>query len=372
MSTSKDSVFWVGIDLHQTSLMLAAYRGWASEPEVYRELDSRGPAVGRLIRGLQKKAPVSAVYEASGCGYWLARRMKRWGAACRVVAPSLIPKLAGDRVKTDKRDAQKLATMHRADVLSYVRVPSLEEERLRRLVRAREGIRRDIHRSKQRILKVIQSLGHVYEPGKKKWTQAYWRWLRGLKLHAEERESLALMEAELEVQLALMADADERIARRAAESPYADVVGRLRCLRGIDTLSAMVLRTEICDMRRFSSAAKFMAWLGLGVSEYTSINRLQGGITKTGNSRCRRILVEAAWNNTRWPHVSKALQARSIGQPPAVITHAFRAQKRLHKTWQLLEPKKGSKKAAVAMARQLAGFVWAIWLAEPDLLTARP
>ena len=202
MSTSKDSVFWVGIDLHQSSLMLAAYRGWASEPEVYRELDSRSPAVGRVIRGLQKKARVSAVYEASGCGYWLARRMKRWGVDCQVVAPSLIPRLAGDRVKTDKRDAQKLATMHRADVLTYVRVPSLEEERVRRLVRAREGIRRDIHRSKQRILKVLQSLGHVYEPGKKKWTQAYWRWLRGLKLHAEERESLALMEAELEVQLA--------------------------------------------------------------------------------------------------------------------------------------------------------------------------
>ena len=168
MSTSKDSVFWVGIDLHQSSLMLAAYRGWASEPEVYRELDSRSPAVGRVIRGLQKKARVSAVYEASGCGYWLARRMKRWGVDCQVVAPSLIPRLAGDRVKTDKRDAQKLATMHRADVLTYVRVPSLEEERVRRLVRAREGIRRDIHRSKQRILKVLQSLGHVYEPGKKK------------------------------------------------------------------------------------------------------------------------------------------------------------------------------------------------------------
>lgn len=374
MNDNKDSVFWVGIDLHQSSLMLAAYRGWAKEPEVYRELDSRGPAVGRLLRGLRGQAPVRAVYEAGGCGYWLARRMKRWGVECEVVAPSLIPKRSGDRVKTDKRDALKLATMHRGDLLTPVRVPSLEEERVRRLVRAREALRRDVHRSKQRILKFLQSLGLRHSTAthkRKNWTQSFWRWLRGLKLHAQERESLALLESELEVQMALLADADERVAKRSMEAPYADAVGRLRCLRGIDTLSAMVLRTEVCDMRRFASASKFMGWLGLGVSEFTSVKRLQGGITKTGNGRCRRILTEAAWNNTHWPHVSKALRDRSAGQPPEVIAHAFRAQKRLHKTWKCLEPKMGSKKAAVAMARQLAGFIWAIWLAEPELLTVR-
>lgn len=371
MSDTKGSVFWVGIDLHQSALMLSAYRGWSEEPEIYRELDPRGPALGRLLRRLNKQAPVKAVYEASGCGYWLARRMKRWGVDCEVVAPSLIPRIPGVRVKTDRRDANKLATMHRSSILRYVRVPSLEEERIRRLVRAREGIRRDVHRSKQRILKLLQSLGHVYASGKKKWTQAYWRWLRALDLKGEEKEVLEILTSQLEVHLALLADVDERVAQRSVQPPYADAVGRLRCLRGIDTLSAMVLRTEICDMRRFASVTKFGGWLGLGVSEYTSLRRVQGGITKTGNGRCRRILIEAAWNNTYWPHVSKSLRERSAGQPPQVIAHAFRAQKRLHATWKRLEPKVGSRKAVVAMARELAGFVWAIWIAEPQLLTAR-
>ena len=364
------SCFWVGIDLHQPSLTLAAYRGWSSTPEVLKKLDPRGPALGRLVRRLHGQAPVKAVYEAGGFGYWLARRMRRWGVECDVVAPSLIPKRFGDRVKTDKRDALKLATMHRGDLLTPVRVPNQEEERMRRIVRTREAVRRDVHRSRQRILKLLLGLGHVYD-GAKNWTQGFWRWMRALRLHEDEREALALLESELEVQLALLAGADERIEERSKEAPYAGAVGRLRCLRGIDTLSAMVLRTEVCDMRRFASASQFVGWLGLGVSEFTSLKRQQGGITRTGNARCRRILVEAAWNNTYWPHVSKLLRQRSAGQPPAVIAHAFRAQKRLHRTWRQLEPKVGSKKAAVAMARQLAGFVWAIWLARSDLLTNR-
>ena len=367
----KSSGFWVGIDLHQSELMFAAYRGWAKEPEVYRVLDPRGPALGRLVRELRAVAPVSAAYEASGCGYWLARRMHRWDVECQVVAPSLIPKVPGCRVKTDKRDALKLATMHRGGLLSYVRVPSIEEERARRLVRTREAIRRDIQRSRQRILKILQGLGHAYGAGRAKWTLAFWRWYRELKPHTEEREALRFHEAELEVQLALLAQADARIEERSLEEPYAGPVGRLRSLRGIDTLSAMVLRTEVCDMRRFGSARQFMGWLGLGVSEFTSVKERRGGITRTGNSRCRRILTEAAWNNRLRPYVSKQLRARSANQRPDVIAHAWRAQQRLHKTWRRLEPKAGSKKAIVAMARELAGFVWAIWQAEPRMLTAR-
>ena len=367
----KSSAFWVGIDLHQSELMLAALRGWASSPEIQQSFEPRGPALGRLLRRLAREAPVRAVYEASGCGYWLQRRMKRWGVDCRIAAPALIPKRPGDRVKTDKRDALKLATLHRGDLLSFVRVPSLEEERVRRIVRTREMIRRDTHRSKQRILKVLQSLGHVYGPRKKNWTQGFWRWFRKLELHADDREALACLEAELEVQLALLAGADERIEERSLQAPYAGPVARLRCLRGVDTLSAMVLCTEVGDMSRFGSANAFMGWLGLGVSEFTSLKRRQGGITRAGNGRCRRILTEAAWNNRYWPHVSRALRARSQGQPPEVIAHAFRAQKQLHKTWRRLEPKVGSKKAVVAMARKLAGFVWALWRAEPELLTAR-
>ena len=366
----KSTAFWVGIDLHQSALMLAAYRGWAKEPEVYETLDPRGPAVGRLIRRLHEDAPVKAVYEASGCGYWLARRMRRWGVDCEVVASSLIPRKPGDRVKTDKRDACKLATLHRGDQLTFVRVPTPEEERVRRIVRTREMIRRDVHRSRQRILKQLQSCGHHYKQGGN-WTLGFWRWLRELKMHADENEALTFLRSELEIQEALLASADARILERSLEAPYVDAVGRLRCLRGIDTLSAMVLRTEVCDITRFASASAFVGWLGLGVREYTSVKRSQQGITKTGNSRCRRILVEAAWNNTRRPYVSKVLRARSAKEPADVIAHAYRAQRRLHDTWRRLEPRIGSRKAAVAMARELAGFVWALWWAKPELLTAR-
>jgi transposase len=366
----KGTAFWVGIDLHQSALMLAAFRGWEETPAIYDTLDPQGPALGRLLRKLRVEAPVQAAYEASGCGYWLARRMKRWGVDCQVVAPSLIPRRPGSRVKTDKRDALALATMHRGGLLSYVRVPGPKEERVRRIVRTREMVRRDVHRSKQRVLKVLQGLGHRYG-NRKKWTLAFWQWLRGLALHEEEREVIDLLLAELEVQEALLADADARIGKRSQDKPHAEPVGRLRCLRGIDTLSAMVLQTEVWDMSRFARADQFMSWVGLGVSEFTSIREWRGRITRTGNSRCRRILVEAAWNNTRRPHVSKQLRDRSQGQPPAVIAHAWRAQQRLHKMWRTLEPKVGSKKAAVAMARELAGFIWAIWLAKPELLTAR-
>jgi len=369
---NKDNAFWVGIDLHQSALMLAAYRGWEKTPEVTVTLDPQGPALGKLLRKLQAKAPVHAVYEASGCGYVLARKMRRWGVDCQVVAPSLIPKKSGDRVKTDKRDADKLAKLHRADMLSFVTVPSLEHERVRRIVRTREMIRRDVHRSKQRILKLIQGLGHRRDgTPKKNWTVAHWDWMRGLDLHPDEREAWLVLASELEVQLAILASVDESIEERSKSGPGAKIVGRLRCLRGIDTLSAMVLLTEVCDMSRFGSASAFVGWLGLGVSERTSVKRRQGGITKTGNGRCRRILVESAWNNRRWPHVSKILIARSVGQSPEIIGHAFRAQKRLHKTWKRLEPRIGSKKAIVALARELAGFVWALWLDKPELLTSR-
>jgi transposase len=323
------------------------------------------------MRRLRAQGPVKAVYEASGCGYWLARRMRRWKVDCQVVAPSMIPRLPGDRVKTDERDARKLAEWHRADLLSYVPVPGVEEERARRLVRTREAIRRDVQRSKQRILKLLQGLGHSYGGNRKKWTLAFWAWLRALDLHPDEREALRFYESELEVQQALLDQIDGRIKERSLEAPYAAPVGRLRCLRGIDTLSAMVLRTEICDVRRFASASQFMGWLGLGVSEYTSVKQRRGGITRTGNSRCRRILVEAAWNNRHWPRISKDLRTRSAEQDPMVLAHAWRAQTRLHKTWKRLEPRIGSRKAVVAMARELAGFVWAIWRAEPELLTAR-
>ena len=365
---NQHSFHWVGIDLHQKTLTLAVYRGQEREPLLTKTLP--GPnftRLRRILRQLDAQAPVRVVYEASGCGYVLARLLEAWGFECDVAAPSLIPRRPGDRVKTDKRDALKLATMHRGGLLTPVHIPSEAEERLRTLVRTAEAARKDVRRSKQRILKLLQARGLTYRG--KNWTLAFWRWLRGLRLEGLDQISLNHHLAQLETGQGFAASLQDEVEARSVQKPYGDPVARLRCLRGIDTLSAMTLATETIDMRRFASPRKYMGWVGLGVSEFTSVNRVQGGITRTGSGRCRRILVEAAWNNSHRPHISKVLEARMASQPPAIQAHAWRAQQRLHRTWRRLEPRIGSKRAAVAMARQLAGFVWALWLARPEYLS---
>lgn len=367
----QDSAHWVGIDLHQQSLVLAVYRDMGAQPLLERTLPPESPKLRPLLAKLERQAPVRAVYEASGCGYWLARRLRGWGFACDVIAPSLIPKRSGDRVKTDKRDARKLATLHRGGLLELVRVPTESEERLRGLVRSRDTARRDVHRCRQRVLKLLQARGVSYLEGKH-WTHKHWSWLRGLRLEGEDHVVLSHHLADVEVRMAMLDQLDEQVEQRSLEAPYAGPVARLRCLRGIDTLSAMTLATEVFDMRRFASARRFMGWLGLGVAEDTTgKRRRQFNLTRTGNTHCRRILIEAAWNNTHRPYISRALKMRMEGQPPEVLAHAWRAQQRMHRLWERYAPRMNRKTAIAAMARQLSGFVWALWRAEPDMLRRR-
>ena len=320
---NQHSFHWVGIDLHQRTLTLAAYRGLERDPLLTKTLP--GPNFAQLKRILGK-------------------------------------------LHVDRRDALKLASMYRGGLLTPVHIPREEEERLRTLVRTAEAARKDVRRGQQRVLKLLQARGLV-SPGGKNWTLKFWRWLRGLRLEGLDQISLNHLLAQLETAIGFAESLRAEIETQSHEKLCAEPVARLRCLRGLDTLSAMTLATETIDMRRFASPRKFMGWVGLGVSEFTSVHRVQGGITRTGSGRCRRILVEAAWNNRHRPHVSKALEARLEGQPPAVRAHAWRAQQRLHRTWRRLEPRIGSKKAAVAAARQLAGFVWALWLAQPQQLS---
>jgi transposase len=369
---SQGTTQWVGIDLHQENLVLSVFAGDAKEASLERVVPTQSPALRPVLTRLGRRGPVRAVYEAGGCGYWLARRLRGWGLACEVAAPSLIPRQAGARVKTDRRDARKLATLHRAGLLECVHVPTEAEERLRGLVRARDAARRDLNRSRQRVLKLLQARGLSYE-GSKHWSQRHWKWLCGLRLEGEDQVVLSHQLTEIELRMAMRAGLDERVAARSLEEPYAGPVARLRCLRGIDTLSAMTLATEVFDMRRFRSARRFMGWLGLGVSENSSgARRRQGGITRAGNGRCRRILVEAAWNNIHRPYIGRELARRQQGQAKDVVAHAWRAQRRLHDRWTRLAPKKDRRTAITAMARQLSGYVWALWLAEPEHLHAHP
>ncbi len=367
-----ESTLYVGIDLHQRSVTMAVLCGDASQCESVQEMPTDLVKLRRYFaRLLARGAPVRACYEASGCGYVLQRALTKWGVHCDVIAPSLIPVRPGDRRKTDRRDAVKLARHYRAGELVAVRVPDETEERVRALVRCRETLTREILRSRHYVLKLLQARGIVY-PGGKHWTKAHWAWLRALEMPEQDKETLATYMALLDFKIELRRGCDARIERAAQGPAYAERVALLRCLRGIDTLSAMTLVTEIGDVRRFASPRRLMGYLGLTASEYSSgESERRGGITKAGNSRCRRVLVEAAWHYRHSPALSAGLRERQAGQPPDVLAHAWRAQRRLHARYVRLTLRMAPAKAAVALARELTGFVWALLRREPSLLLAR-
>ncbi len=356
---SKSTLF-VGMDVHQDSVVIAVLPEGAAECEEPRTFPNDIAKLKKFFAKLSKRSDVRACYEASGCGYVLQRALTKWGVACEVIAPSLIPKRSGDRRKTDKRDAIKLARLYRAGELTSIRIPDEAEEQVRSLVRCRETFTREILKSRHYILKLLQSRGYVYRAGSN-WTLAYWTWLRKITLEGADATTLQIYVELLEHKLIQRDTLDEQIKQIAFADPYRKPVGLLRCMRGIDTLTAMTLICEIGDVRRFASPRHLMGYLGLTVSESSSggVER-RGGITKAGNARARRVLVEAAWHYRYPARSSRTLQKRQEGQSSAVIAHAWRAQKRLHKKFNALAFRMAPTKAVVAVARELVGFVWAL------------
>ncbi len=362
---------FVGVDLHQDTVTLAVLPEGAPECRRIETMANDPARLRRFFRSVGKVGPVHACYEASSCGYVLQRSMTKWGFACEVIAPSLIPRRPGERLKTDRRDAARLAHLFRAGELTAIRVPTEEEERVRSLVRARYALTREILASRHYILKLLQSRGHSYRAGTN-WTNSFWKWLRSIELAGEDTLTLAMYVDLLEHKLFLRKRLDDRLGEIAKEEPWSDVVGRLCTLRGVKVLTAMTLAAEIGDVRRFPTARSFMAWLGLNVSEHSSAGReKRGGITKAGNAACRRVLVEAAWQCRHPPRVGRDLESRLEGQPEPVRLHALRAQRRLYRRFQQLESRLASTKAAVAVARELAGFAWALMGGEEQHLAAR-
>jgi transposase len=280
-----------------------------------------------------------------------------------VIAPSSIRRVAGKRVKTDRRDARELAQQYAGGMLSIVRTPEREEEQARAVVRLHSELTRDMTRTKNRIIKHLARLGIRYEGGGN-WTREHRRWLGRLSLEMGEalilRSHLNTLD-HLQTELAMV---DERIATLAQEAPYASGVARLTSLRGIGVFSAMVLLTEIGDIQRFDSAPRLMSYFGLVPAECSSgSTRRQGGITKKGSSSARWILAQAAWNQTR-PLGGQRLRQHWQTQPPEVVAIARQAATRLrHKFWKLAM-RKDRTVAATAVARELAGFVWAILRVE--------
>jgi transposase len=351
----------VGLDVHARSIRLAAIRGDQLLEE--RTLPYDHDAVEGVLR---RWPAVRCCYEAGPTGFGLQRYLVGRGIDCQVVAPGLVPQRPGDRVKTDSRDARKLARLLAGGLLAPIHVPTPELEAARDLVRAREDARLDRMRDRHRLSQFCLRQGRRLPTST--WTVARRKWL------SEQRFEFVAQQQTFDTYLHTVDLVDARIEQleraiheTAEQQPWRELVARLRCLRGIDTLTALALVTEIGDFSRFRTAEEFMAFVGLVPSERSSgQQRRQGSITKVGNSHARRLLVESAWHARRRPTVGYQLARRHRGQDAAVIERAWRCQQRLYSRWQRMAGRgKPQQKIVVACARELAGFVWAIATEQP-------
>jgi transposase len=348
----------VGLDVHARSSEACALDPLTGE----LRRAGFGPGVESVVEWLARlPRPVRACYEAGPTGFALYRAAQAAGIAIEVVAPSKTPRASGDRVKTDRKDAELLCRLLLAGQLTAIAVPSSAFEAARDLTRARERVRRDLMRARHRVSKLLLRYGRIY-PERSTWTQAHRRWLAAQRFDSVNTE-LAYLDALAAVDglLARKQALDERLSHLALEPEWAETVARLRCFRGLDTLSALVAALEVGDFHRFQRAIQLPAWLGLTPSrEQSGESDVSGSITKTGSRYARRILVEAAWHYQRPPRIGVTLRNRQQGQPDHVLQIAWRAQHRLYRLHRRLhERRKPANVATVALARELACFLWA-------------
>jgi transposase len=352
---------FVGLDVHKASIS-AAVAGPYGEPEDHGVIANDAASVRRLLQRLGDDGHRLAVaYEAGPTGYALHRQVRAMGIECIVVAPSLIPVRPGERVKTDRRDAAKLARLLRSGDLVAVWVPDEAGEALRDLVRARDDAKADQLRARHRLSKFLLRRGIQPTAGVRAWSRAHEAWLGRL---AFERTADAVVLGDY---LAVARAASERVKRLegallqvAAEGPQAELVAALQAIRGIGFLSAVTIAAEAGDLRRFATARQFMAYVGPVPSEWSSgPARHRGRITKTGNRLIRHVLGQAAHNARHRPNVSSGLRARQRLVIPEIVDLDRKAQARLHHRYRSLVGRIGVNKTVIAVARELAGFVWA-------------
>ncbi len=362
-----EGICFAGLDVHARKMAAAAVM--LGSGEVWKAQLAGTPTAA--IEWLQTlPGDVRAVYEAGPTGFGLARAARAAGIEVMVCSPGAIPRQPGDRIKTDMRDALKLARLHAAGQLRPVAVPSAELEALRDLVRAREDLRGDLMAARHRISKLLLRRGLIYTGAGHPWASPrHAAWLSSVQLTDSLAQAvLGEYLAGHEVVLARRDRLDALIAEQAQEELWAALVGRLRCLRGVDTLTAVGLVAEIGDFSAFAHPKQLASFLGLVPSESsTGERRRQGSITKAGSSHARRLLIEAAWHYRRRPAISQTLRRRQAGQPPAAIEAAWRAQLRLAGRWAHLDARRAKRRTtvAVAVARELACFVWEI-ARQPD------
>ncbi len=349
---------FAGLDVHARSTHAAAIDVRSGE---LRRARFAGGSDDVLAWLGQLPQPLQACYEAGPTGFALYRAAEAAGLRVDVVAPSKTPRAPGDRIKSDRKDAELLARLLMAGQLKTVAVPTASFEAARHLARAREWVRGDLMRGRHRVTKLLLLHGRVY-PGLSTWTVRHRHWL-GAQCFDEPASELAYLDALAAVDglVARKQALDERLSRLALEGDWAATVARLRCFRGLDTLTALVLALEVGDFGRFRRPAQLASWLGLVPSlDQSGQSRRQGAITKTGSSYARRLLVEAAWHYLRQPLIGATLSNRQAGQPAHVLQIAWRAQHRLYRLQKRLRARgKPGNIATVAVARELACFLWA-------------
>lgn len=360
----KKPTTFVGLDVHANTIAVAVAEGSAGVKSL-GTIENTPEAIRRLVGRLGPRNNLKVCYEAGPTGYVLYWQLTKMDIACEVIAPSLVPKKPGDRVKTDRRDAEHLASSYRAGTLTPVWVPDAGHEALRDLVRLRDAAKEDEVRAKHRLTKYLLRYGQRPDPPAATWGAVWWQWARGLSL-PEANQNVVLLEHIMEVdqqgqRIARLDTAIETAITNAPEKLKAVVAG-LQSLRGVAKLSAVILAVELGTLQRFTQAAQVMSYTGLIPSEHSSgpKNR-RGSITKTGNSHVRRALVECAWHYRHPPKLNKRQKDLQAQLPSSATAIAWKAQQRLHRRyWAMTAKAKPKAKIVTAVARELVGFVWAI------------
>jgi len=355
--------YYVGLDVHKRIIAVSvAENGRGGEVRYIGEIANEPKALSKMAKKLSRNGEnLEFCYEAGCCGYGIYRQLQKEGYCCMVVAPSKIPMASGDRVKTDRRDAQRLAVLHRSGDLTRVWVPDEAHEAMRDLVRARLDAMMHLMRNRQQLLAFLLRHGRIYETGKTHWTLRHRRWLstQGFKQPAQNAVFQDYVEgvwtAE-ERQKSLI----KRIEDLLPEWSLGHLVEALRCFRGLDTVSAATIVASLGDISRFETPRRMMAYLGLTPSEHSSGGKIQkGGITKTGNKEARRVLIEASWSYRYPARVTQHKSDLLVKQPKKVRDVAWKTQERLCKRYRQLTAKNKNPNVVVtAIARELSGFIW--------------
>ena len=363
---NNDSIIFIGLDTHKSFIQVAVLQGQrGAQPQHLGRIKSNKSALVKLALQLQSKYPKATlhfVYEAGPCGYWTYRLLTSIGHCCYVVAPSLIPKKPGDRVKTDKRDAAKLAKLFKAEELTPIYVPEAEDEAIRDLSRARETAMKDLKDAKFQ-LKGFLLRNNVQATVNDNWSKKHLRWLTDLILpHYSQQIVLQEMIMTISERMQRLQRLDNELLHQVKNWRYYPVVKAIQAMRGVRLLVALGTIAELGDLRRFDHPRKLMAYLGLVPTESSSGGKTRrGSLTKCGNSRARRLLVEGAHTYKHKANISVELQLRQEGLPKEIIDIAWQAQQRLCRRYQrLLQKGKHRNVVVVAIAREMIAYIWAI------------